>query len=307
MLHYSSVGASMSLLDNNKQLHGFGDTSRTLFLTINDLKLLRGGGGFEPLDDEQSKPVMPESVIWEKITGVASINDDSLMIIGSDKPPITQLSFSLQSSDDSDSFIKRWPTVKDWLGPNKPETAENDDDARLLRYLNNVYKRFDERAPTCSVGFYPESHTRGWSIECWVSKTILNALSNDFLSGRCQSIKLFVEIHPALIDNEYAGAYDHVTYGLLNPDTYGTAGYGWVNGISWGFEDKGLLPDVLNGLNQEKSVTDQDSEENLPVTQQFATETTDRLSKELKSLNLIIRTGIALILLLVLVIVFFDN
>ena len=70
----------MSLLNNNKELYGFGDTIRTLYVTASNLKYFQIGNGMSPIDDEGIAPC-----VTGLLKGEAVIEDDALMIIGSDK------------------------------------------------------------------------------------------------------------------------------------------------------------------------------------------------------------------------------
>ncbi len=282
----------MSLLENNKELHGFGDSIRRLYVTVTDLKCFQIGNGMSPIDDEGITPC-----VTGLFKGTASIEDDALMIIGSDKEPIKQLSITIRPFNDWIHLNERWDEHLKETGEAKTTGQEvNDDFGRIKQYLQNVHNnRFNEQPPTASVGFY-----KNWFIECDIHQEIFNKLTADFINGSCEQIRIAIEMHPTLIDNEYADRSESVVFGVLDWDAYGSSGFGYTTSLTWE-KNPTAVAQSLQMPNKEKAANIING---APHALQLADDIKNVVIKELASVNFSMRIGLILLFLLVITVGF---
>ena len=277
----------MSLLENNKELHGFGATIHTLYITVADLKFFQIGNGMSPIDNEGATPC-----VTGIFKGIASIEDDALVIIGSENEPIKELSITLRPFNDWRSLTNRWDSHLKETGEPIVKNG-NDDSSRIKQFLQNVHSKFNEHPPTASVGFY-----ESWFIECDIHQEIFNCLATDFNNCDCKNIRIAIEMHPTLIDNEYAEIYEPVVFGVLDWDKHGTSGFGYTSSLTWE-KSAGSAPQTEQIKNESSTL-----DNTLHTLQTNFDNINKSVKKELVSINFSIRIGLILLLLLILTIGF---
>lgn len=227
----------MDLLHGNKLFGFFGPSPKTLDLLLRRPRLMRSWG-FTTLSDEPPSENRPT----EYVRGTARITDgDSINIIGADQEPGRSLRLHLKAFESWDAAKAEWSAHNEGYGhPLKEmeESAQTDDEKRLLQYLRNVYRKFEQIPPTAWVGFMEASEEIGntdtWWIDGKLPQTTFDALAVDLRTGNCHSLRLCIELVPSLVDSEYAPPNVPVTFGIFRLGTFGTPmAHGWVRTITW--------------------------------------------------------------------------
>jgi hypothetical protein len=170
------------------------------------------------------------------VTGTGAVDGSSIRKVGSAGPAVSQLTVRLDGyaspAELSTQWQRRranslWPTG---LGAtlSLPQTV----DPEIVRLNKLLFDRYSAKAATMVLVHLPaDAETRqedSWTLQCSLPQPILDALVHDVVTERCHATTIACDMHPTLIDFEYATPWDHATFGVYNG-----RGYGWLSSIQW--------------------------------------------------------------------------
>lgn len=259
---------------------------------------------------DQARPIE----IVNSVLGLATVDKDTIAIIGSQRRPTRQLSFTLGSFEDWNTVSEKWQRDKIiWGDPLRDlETSvDNEDGQRFLQYLRIVYAQFEERPPTIWLGFSKADCELGnkdeWQLSCEVPRPVLNALATDISNGKCDRLDVLLTLAPTLVDNEHAPPSVPVTLGILRLGKYdGGSSRGWIERVSW------RIPAAVRAVSETDLEGATDDSDSADESQSHDTMNSDRqappneltvVHSEIQLLSRTVRNRFVLILVLLAIIV----
>lgn len=230
----------MSSMKDNPRLGNFRPVSwRTLYAVVREPQLTHSWAASTILDLDEEDP--PPAEAFPSFTGVATLERDSIALIGADAKPVRQLSLVVRSVPDWDAHRTGWKEhVAKWGEPFRffrPGT-DSPADQELLEYLTYSYSRFEKKAPTAYVGFSVADWEIGtkdeWIIELTIPLKVAQRIADDLRAGMCKELRFSLELAACFADDEHAPPSVGVTIGVpqLGKVREGSL-QGWVDTMSW--------------------------------------------------------------------------
>lgn len=229
---------------------------------------------------------------------------DSVVLIGSDKPPTSEFVCDITPATDSDQ-----PGLGLTSGPGADEIRELR--ARISqdkeRHFEESLARIAEQPPTVFVWFHKADQEIGWpeqwSLSCRVSRPAFDELADDILHGRCSDLSLTLSLFPPLTDSYFfSWPSEEVKFGVM-PNARGDTGTAWghVNNFSWR-RSRELSSAPLDNP-PAKEPADDGLVGPAPAQLQSPRADVEALSRDIQRLASTVRSGFILLLILLAVVI----